>query len=395
VIARGAARVLAAATLLATPLVLPARPAAAATDVRFRGLLQLAAAPRGAAFEDNVRTWADGAFDPAQVRLFADVRVDERVQVFVQGVLDDASGPYLDGAYALFTPLPQRDLHVLAGKLPWAIGTWAPRTYADHNPLVGTPLLYSRHTALSWAALPAGVDGLLADAGHGKALGYAFGSMGMPIVDDSYWDVGVTLTGSERPLEYAVGVTAGTPGWASVHEDDNHGRTVLGRIGVAPLPGLRAGVSGARGPYLGAWLQPALPAGRRVEDYDQRLLMADVEWVAGHFELRSEGARNEWQTPFAGTLGVDAGYVEARLAAPWGAYAAVRADAMRFGDVTDTAGDRRAWDADTDRLEAGGGWRFTRAVTGKLVWQRTWIDATTTARSRRLELFAAQLVVAF
>jgi hypothetical protein len=363
--------------------------------VRFHGLLQLAAAPRGAAFESNVRTWHDGPFDPAQARLFADVRVDDRVQVFVQGVLDDTSNPYLDGAYAMFTPWPARDLHVLAGKLPWAVGTWAPRTYADKNPLVGTPLLYSRHTSLSWLAMPAGVDGLLAAAGHGDALGYAYGTFGMPVVDDSYWDVGATLTGSERPFEYAIGVTAGTPGWASVHEDDNRGRTVLGRVGVAPLPGLRAGVSAARGPYLGAWLRPALPAGRRVEDYDQRLLMADAEWSGGHVELRAEAARNGWRTPFAGTLGVDAGYVEAKLASPWGAYAAVRADAMRFGEVTDSAGARRAWDADTDRLEAGGGWRFTRSVTGKLVWQRTWIDATTTTPSRRLELVAAQLVVAF
>src|SRR5262249_8893739 len=154
----------------------------------------------------------------------------------------DASGLYVDGAYAMMTPWASRDLHVLAGKIPWAIGTWAPRTYSDHNPLIGSPLVYQYHTSLVWYAVPPNADALLASAGRGQYgvnyFGFTMGR-GMAVVDDSYWDVGVTVTGSQRPLEYALGVTAGTPGWGSTSQDENSGKTALGRIGLAPLPGLR------------------------------------------------------------------------------------------------------------------------------------------------------------
>ena len=195
----------------------------------------------------------------------------------------DASGLYVDGAYLTFTPDPGRDLHLLAGKIPWAIGTWAPRTYSNRNPLVGAPLMYQYHSTLSWYAIPGNADALIAEAGAGQfGVGYAYGGFGMPLIDDSYWDVGVTITGSQRPLEYALGMTAGTPGWGSTGEDENSGKTVLGRVGIAPLPGLRLGASAAYGPYLLDALNPFLPAGKKATDYRQRLGMADVELLAGH-----------------------------------------------------------------------------------------------------------------
>jgi len=248
--------------------VLCAAPARAG-DIHFRGLLDLVAAERSEAYDLNTFTRGDNPFDAYGVRLFADGTVNDRLQVFTQLVLRDATGPYVDGAYLMFTPRPATDLHVLAGKIPSAIGTWAPHTYSNKNPLVSTPLMYQYHTSLLWFEVVPSADVLLAAAGTGQEgvdyFGFPEGG-GMTLVDDSYWDVGVTVTGSQRPFEYAAGVTAGTPGWGSTSKDENSGKSVLGRVGASPLPWLRFGVSGAYGPYLIQELNSLMPPGKSVND---------------------------------------------------------------------------------------------------------------------------------
>src|SRR5262249_32569930 len=184
------------------------------TEIRWRGLLDVALTERGEAYDLNLLTRGDASFDAYGLRLFADGQVGQRIGIFTQIVLRDASGVYVEGAYATITPDPGRDLHLLAGKVPWAIGTYAPRSYSHRNPLVGTPLMYQYHSTLVWYAIPPSADALLAEAGSGQfGVGYGFGGFGMPVADDSYWDVGVTVTGSQRPLEYAAGMVMGTPGW--------------------------------------------------------------------------------------------------------------------------------------------------------------------------------------
>ncbi len=388
-------RALAALAVVALLAVSPG--AAAASDVRFHGLLDLVATGRGDAQSSNVLARGDSPFDPYGTRLFADAQVDPHLAVHGQVVVRDATSPYVEGAWLEYTPSAARDLHVLAGKIPWAIGAWAPRAYSDQNPLIGAPLMYQHHSTLVWYALPSGPDGLLAAAGSGDSGVNYFGSpmgRGMPIVDDSYWDVGVTLTGSERPLEDAVGVTAGVPGWGNTSQDENNGRTLLGRVGLAPWPWLRAGVSGAWGPYLDEGLDPRLPAGQTASDYHQELTMADLELSAGHFELHAEGARNFWETPTVGRLAVNSGYVELKVTSPFGGWAAGRLDAIRYGTIEDSSGESRPWDDDIDRLEAGVGWRFTRAALGKLVYQRSSFTGYE-GPDRVHSLMAAQVSVAF
>src|SRR5262249_42844268 len=150
-------------------------------------------------------------------------------------------------------------------------------------------------------------------------------------------------------------------------------------------------VSGAYGPYLSAHLDDEVPPGHNVNDYAQKLAMADLELLAGHVEVRAEGVRNFWETPTVGTLSVTGGYVESKLATPWGTFLAGRFERMKFGDVTDSSGARAPWDANTDRLETGVGYRFNRDVTGKLIYQRTHYTHDWSDYHRTLELFATQL----
>ena len=379
------------AVLVALVLLAP-RPASA-TEFHVHALLDLVATGRGEGYTRNQLIRGDSPFDPYGLRIFGDARVNPRLELFTQFVLRDATSPYVDGAYLMFTPWLGRDLHLLAGKIPWAIGTYAPRTYSNHNPLIGAPLMYQYHSTLEWYSLPPSADALIADAGSGQN-GAKYD--GMALVDDSYWDVGVTLTGAQRPLEYALGVTAGTPGWGSTSQDENNGRTALGRIGIAPLPGVRLGVSGAYGPYLVNAIQPFLPAGKEVTDYHQKLAMADLELLADHFELRGEAAQNVWESPSVGDLEVTSGYAELKYSLSFGAYLAGRYDVQRFGKIADSGGIKHPWDADVTRIEGGIGYRFSRDAVAKLVYQHTKVDVESVPEDRRGHpLLAAQLSIAF
>src|SRR5262245_31749056 len=214
---RHALRVLRPLAAVAVACLLARGGVAFAGPIEVHGLLDVVAAERGDAYVLNRFARGDAAFDAFGVRLFVNAEANPRLQVFSQVVLRDATTPYVDGAYFMYTPVATRDLHVQAGKVPWPIGTYAPRTYSSKNPLIGTPLMYQYHTSLVWYSLPT-ADALLSAAATGQIgvnyWGYAMGK-GMSIVDDSYWDVGVTLVGAQRPLEYAVGMMAGTPGWGS------------------------------------------------------------------------------------------------------------------------------------------------------------------------------------
>lgn len=370
---------------------------ARASEIHIHGLLDAVGAERASAFDLNTSFRGDNPFDAIGVRLFADALVNDRLQVFTQIALKDESGIYLDGAYLMFTPRPSLDLHVQAGKIPSPIGTWAPHTYSNKNPLVSSPLMYQYHSTLLWYEVP-GAAPLLAAAGTGQDVVNYYGydeSKGMALVDDSYWDTGVTINGSRRPFEYAAGITTGTPGWGVTSQDDNNGKSVQGRLGLAPFPWLRLGVSGAYGPYLVQEVKSQLPPGKEVTDYHQKMVMTDLSLEGGHFALRSEGITGAWESPLIGDLDFTAGYAELKYALAFGGYVAGRYDALRFGDIPDAAGLQHSWDSNVDRYEVGAGYRFNRDVVVKLVHQHTRVDAGPVYALRRQSLVAAQLSVAF
>ena len=345
-----------------------------APDIRVHGLLDLVQSNRGVALESNWFNYGDSNFDAYRLRLFGDAAVTDHLDVYTQFLFTDAAPARALGAYVSYAPAPERDLHLWAGKIPWIIGTFAPRAYSNKNPLVSVPLLYQYHTTLRADQIVPSVDELLARAGRGQyGVSYVPGSppmRGLSVVYDLCWDAGVAALGSARPLELAVGMSNGTPGRMNAAQDENAGKSLLGRVGLQPWPLLRFGVSGATGSYMAQKLNPSLPQGHTAEDYRQRLVMADGELMKGPAELRAEAYRNFWDTPTVGTLQVQGWYVEGKWKLPWSTYVAARWERMEFGDVTTSAGERTPWDFARTRLEAGGGIRLTRDVLLKAVYQR-------------------------
>jgi hypothetical protein len=141
------------------------------------------------------------------------------------------------------------------------------------------------------------------------------------------------------------------------------------------------------------WSSWALPPGADVRDYHETTLMADLEVSRGPFEARGEIAHRRWETARTGDLKVLGGYGEARWTHASGAWLAVRGEALRFSDVTTSAG-VRPWDDPVDRWEGVIGVRVTREVRAKIGAQRT-VRRIPTQEHRHTNLSFASLGIRF
>ncbi len=340
----------------------------AETVYAVRGLLDLGLVSSVQGLALNRLTMGDSNFDPYRLRLFVDARVSPALELHVQTIFHEGmSALRADGAYALYTPWPGRDVSIEAGKIPLFVGTYAPRTYSDRNSLVGTPLLYQYRTALLWDDVMLDAGQLVQHSGQGQSdpsRPY------LPVVDERWWDTGAAIIGSIRPFEFSAGVVQGSPSWPSPGPDNTPGMSLAGRLGVVPFTGIRLGVSGADGTWMAASFSPALPAGANVRDYHETTLMADAELARGPLELRGEAVHRRWETIATGDLEVDGGYAEARWALSCGGWLAFRAEALRFSDIVTSSG-VRPWDDGVDRWEAVAGYRVTHDVRVKAGYQRT------------------------
>ena len=377
----------------------PARAQDDRPPIQLRGLLDLAVAPNNDAVALNQLNAGGTPFDPYRARLFVEGKPSEHFDVFGQIHLSEQSGVLIYGAYATWTPWLDRDLHVQAGKLPNPIGVYPPRTYSDKNWLMGMPLMYQYHSSLRGDILVPDIDALLSEAGQGQyGVDYLPGGggwRGMPIIYDFCWDVGIVALGSLRPVEFSLGVTNGTPSNSQPGRDNNEDKSFMGRVGIVPVPSLRLGVSASTGAYMGNDLEPSLPPGTSAERYDQTLYMVDAEWSFDRFEIRGEGVHNTWETPTVGDLTVRGYYVEARASFAAGAWVAARLDQLLYDEVQGTTGPARPWDDDVTRLEGGVGYRFSRHVMAKAVYQETKLDPGPVGDSRTSSLVAGQLVLGF
>jgi hypothetical protein len=368
--------------------------------VSVHGLLDLALTGHSEAAELNLLWKGDSRFDAYAARIFVDGSVTDRLEVLTQLLADEAVGARAFGAYAQYRLREGHDVHLIAGLIPWLIGTFDARSYSDQNPLVGVPMMYQTQTTLRWDQFPANADVLLAAAGSGyEGVSYAAGARsfpGMPVVYQHWWDFGVGLIGSERPFEFSVGLENGTPSFPDPVRDENASKSLAGRLGLAPTPALRFGVSGAYGGYAVDGQAMPLPAGRRPEDFHQTLLMGDAEWAQGHVVVRGEGFLNAWETPTVGVLRVRGGYAEVKVTLPASFYVAGRYEIQRYSDVRDSTGVARPWDAERDRGEVGVGYRVARGALAKVVHQWNLREANPpSVESERESLVAGQLSIRF
>jgi hypothetical protein len=325
------------------------------------------------------------------------VRVSDRIAVL--GELRSANFEYVTpfALYARVRPLPGRRLDVRIGRIPPTFGTFARRTYAHDNPLIGYPLAYQYLTSLRADSAPADIDELLRMRGRGWLSNYSIGNRqpdrGVPLVSALTWDTGVQVTAGWNVLTTTASVTSGTASNPRV-VDDNGGKQIAVRTTATPTTGLTLGASLSRGEFLDRDVRSLLPDNGR--HYDQRAGGLDVEYSRDHWLARAETIVSSWTMPIgtgggAAELRAVATAVEGRYSFAPGWYAAARVEHLGFSRVTGAAGGDE-WEAPMSRLEVGGGYYVQRNLIARMSLQ---LNRREGGRVTNQKLVAAQLLYWF
>jgi hypothetical protein len=366
-----------------------ASPRVAVAQIDISGQLDLVGMARQDTPGVNKAFRGDSPFNPVRLKLFARHWVTDRIGIFTELLYDAETSPRVNGAYVVVNELlGQSWLNARLGLAPNLIGSFGLRsTYFNSNPLVGVPLVWQYRTNLDGegAATAAGLAGAGGEPG-----------IGLPILYESCWNIQWELLGELGNLEYSLGMTPGSLS-NPIKSASVAGSSWLARLGYAPIPSVRLGVSAAHGPYLGKPTPDAggaLPYADDPSDFDQSLVGADLEYLGGPFAFHSEVYGVRYEAPLIDDdLEALGGYAELRFDFLPGWYLAGRVGGLFFADIeTDaTSGARAPWDQDTRRTEFALGYRLAREVLVKLDWQRTTVPDGGFAQN----LFAVQLSSAF
>ena len=145
-------------------------------------------------------------FSLVRARFFVDAEVDDGVAVFTTLLFDEDLQSFdLEGAYVVFDEVAGVSwASALVGKMPTAFGTFAARSFAMVNPLIGVPLIYHYFTAIQGGSVARDNAAQLARRGDGLQPG-----RGLSILYDACWNSGVQLFGSYNQLTYALALTKG------------------------------------------------------------------------------------------------------------------------------------------------------------------------------------------
>ncbi len=186
-------------------------------------------------------------------------------------------------AYAMFVrirPWPERRFDLQVGRVPPTFGAFTKTIYAYNNVVIGQPLAYQYLLSLRTTALPATSDDLLRMRGRGWLSDFPVGDTsrdaGVPIVNTSRYDTGVQVHGVVSRLEWTGAITTGS--LSDPRLGDNNGRPqYAGRVIAHALPGLKLGMSAARGAWLDDALDDALAGTAQAREFVQAAVALDAE----------------------------------------------------------------------------------------------------------------------
>ena len=314
---------------------------------------------------DNTNLRGDDPFSNLRLRLFPRHWISPRMALIGELLYDSGvrgGGIRVNGAYLVVTGLMGKSwLNLKAGLIPSPFGNYGLRsTYFNLNPLIGVPLLWHHRTPLE-SDVYARAETL--PGMRTSPRGY------MPVGYDACWEIGWELFGELGLLEYSLALTEGT--LSNPTERNNLGRQVIVKAGLNPLAGLRFGGSVAYGPYLNA--AAADSANPRVEDFNATVVGVYAEFKAGFLQLHSEAVQATYASPYITgeeQLSIWTGYLEGRFDILPVLYLAARYDRFLYSDLLNAStGDTEPWGSPVDRIEAGVGYRISREMMLKLVYQ--------------------------
>ena len=150
------------------------------------------------------------------------------------------------------------------------------------------------------------------------------------------------------------------------------------------------GFSASSGPYLVPDADWSLPPGRDIGDYRELVLGQDIAFAWHHWQLWAEFYEARFEVPRIGNADSFAYYLEAKYKITPQLFAALRWNQQLFGTVRGEEGTRWQWGADTGRVDAALGYRFTNYLQTKIQYSFTDGD-----HQKGNNLFAIQLTLKF
>ncbi len=308
-------------------------------------------------------------FDFVRARIFFDAQASEAATVFTQ-VLINNSSLNVYAAYLRLSRIGGKNLNLHAGLIPNPVGLWGQRTYSDKNPLIGVPLMYAYHAALSPGPDQTDLDDLFSSRGRGHAI------HGLPIIYDACWNTGIDLFGSAGPFDWSIAALSGAVSAPAIQPEKKTPQ-LTSKLSFVPSPALLVSGFGFAGPYQASFsidseiAYGGASAGQEsAEDYMNLGAGIGINFASGYLELLTEIVWSRWEHPVYHDLDAASAYLDARLkfAPQW--YVAGRIETMRFSRIN--FGDLRGsqhWDYPVDRIEFGIGHRIDSSVLLKLVSQ--------------------------
>jgi hypothetical protein len=357
-------RILALAAALAVALA--PLPAPAQTRIELSGLADVVFRNSGEEDLTNVNFTGASNLNTARTRIFLDSMVSESAQFFLQGLMSPTDFS-LYGAYARFQGVMGSPVSFHVGLIPTPVGSYAPRTYSDRNPLIGSPLLQNHHSVLNPRVEQKSVDDLLAQRDE-RSRG------GLPVIYDNCWNTGVEAYAGFGPFDCSLALVSGSQ-TLPTRDQAKDVPQVSGRLAWSRGPGFVLGASGYLGPYLVGGLDGiTYPEGKGSEDYQNGGVGYDLYAATRYLEVNSEVFRTFWEHPDLPTLRATSGYVEGKYKFRPGWYVAARLGFFEPSEVRDGSGALRKWDYPVRRAEYGIGYKPLPRVTTKLVAQHNRFD---------------------
>ncbi len=325
-----------------------------------------------------------------QATLLASLQLTSRLFAFYEGRLSHVEGlnhhdpvlrltrttGILQGYIRYSTPLPS-GLNLQAGKFGHPFGQFLMRNYADQNPLLGFPLMYSYRSTIRSNALPRSAYDFLAwqwrpqnaQAGYGYGGGPAGGWL--PLINFSY-PTGVMAFGNVTHADYRFALVN-----SSLANPLNPGRPgqqpqwVAGG-GLTAGPRLRLGASYASGPYMDSSVRSRLPAGTEWSDFTQRALGFDLQLTLRHLEFQGEALFTNFAVPnISQRLGATGYFLEIKHTISPRLFAAARWNQIYFDRFRSgfSNGLRPRFDYNRESLELGFGFLLSESLLLKGSYQ--------------------------
>jgi hypothetical protein len=355
---------------LAAPL-LCALPAGAQVNISGQAsaaLLKTGAGPSQYVYNNGRETFT------WRLDLFADALLSEHISLAGNFRMLQDEQPNIDLLALRIAEVASTPLSLEVGKIDIPFGNLGARRYPKTNPFLSLPLMREHLTSLRSSAYQLWTaDSRYTSSGDGVRL-----------LDQGLYDLGVKAYASAGIFDLYAALTNGTvsatSGYYKGGLNTHHGFGKTFRLAATPAMGLTVGASYAFGPFM----NDVTAYGGAYDAYDpldhqQQTFGADLDFSYGYLSCYGELVHNIWNTGdlFGSDLTATGYSFEAAYILTPRLTVAARAGGLVFNTISTTlyqggylpAPYAGTWDRNVFRLEGAVGYRLSREVLVKIVYQ--------------------------